>query len=317
MSNGEDTRRSQVVRSRRMHRRAGKPAQKRGVGRRNVPAMVARNTAMERRLNSGRSAARRPKYLSLATEGAELRLPALPTIHLGWRVVSAGMVLALLFALYASLTSPAFTVGRVEIGGAQRLSAQDVNRVLAVAGSSVFSIQPDKLATILADAFPELEDFSVRVGLPARVLITVDERRPVVAWQQSGITVWVDSAGVAFIPEGEEQPLVEVQALEAPPVLVAQEGAARHQLISPEMVAAALAISQQAPQGVELLYSAKYGFGWTDPAGWDAYFGAESESLDQRMAVYNAIVAELQDRGLVPTLISVAQLHAPYYRLDY
>jgi hypothetical protein len=226
------------------------------------------------------------------------------------------MVVTLLLGLYAILSGSAFVVSRVELRHAERLSAQDVNRVLNLAGAQVFSVQPEQLAAALTDAFPELQDFAIRVGFPARVVIEVAERQPVIAWQQSDITVWIDSAGVAFIPEGEVSALVQVRALEAPPALEGY-GLDRHQLIRPELVELVLALDAYAPEGVELLYSASHGLGWVDPRGWEAYFGSEIASIDQRIAVYNAVLAELQSRGLMPTLISVAQLHAPYYRLDY
>ncbi|MDA1329987.1 MAG: hypothetical protein DWG76_03630 [Chloroflexi bacterium] len=317
MANGDTVvRRSQSVRARRMARRAGKVAQKRGSNRRDVPQMVARNPQMERRINMGRQAARKPKYLNLATDGAELRLPVLPAIRLGWRAVSALTVAFLAVILFPMLTGPAFNVGRVELRDATRLNAQDINSVLGIAGSSIFSIEPGIVAARLADAFPELEGFSVHVGFPARVVLFVEERQPILAWQQSDITVWVDDAGVAFIPEGEPGALIEVLAIDPPPSLDGQ-GYARHQLIRPQAVQTVLTLSQHAPQSAVILYDAKLGFGWTDPAGWDAFFGIESVAIDQRMAIYDALVDELQGLGLVPTLISVGQLHAPYYRLDY
>jgi hypothetical protein len=278
--------------------------------------MVARNPKAEGRLNQGRRETRRRYPLKLATEGAELHLPALPVLHFGWRAVSTGLLVSLLLALYLLLTVSSFTVGRVELSGAQRISAQDVNAALNISGNPIYAIQPDKISAAIAKAFPELENFAVSVGFPANVHVNVQERDPLIAWQQSGIVVWVDQAGIAFIPEGSAENLVTVQALEPPPAL---EGAnySRHQLIEPGMVSAILALSKHKPEEVKLLFDPKLGFGWEDPNGWSAYFGAQATNMEQRLAIYQSIVTELSGRGLRPTLISVAQLHAPYYRMDY
>jgi len=319
MTSGENSlNRAGTVRSRRMARRAGKATQTRSKSRRgrNVPAMVARNPQMERHLNNGRKEVRRRVPLKLAAEGAELHLPALPVLRFGWRALSAVLLGALLLALYTLLTSPAFMVGRVELVGAQRLDAQDVNSALNVAGSSIFSVQPEQISEAVSQAFPELQDFAVRVSFPARVLVDVLERQPVIAWEQSGITVWLDSAGFAFIPEGEAPNLITVQAIEAPPALE-EYSYSRHQLILPEMARVILTLSEHSPEDAVLLFDPNLGFGWQDPAGWIAYFGNSAEAINQRLAVYQSVVDELTGRGLTPTMISVAQLHAPYYRMDY
>lgn len=312
--------RSEAVRGRRVKRRVEKPAQKRSEfsRARAVPPMVARNAAMERQLRASgqRMEARRRRAVQIGSDGAELRLPSLPAVHVGWRVVSAGLALFMGFLLYMLWNSPGFLVNRVELAGAQRLSAQDVNSVVGVAGLSVFEVVPDQVAQTLLDNFPEIASLEVKVSFPARVIVEAIERRPVILWEQADISVWLDENGIAFVPQGEASGLVVVQALEAPPPLEG-EHYARHQLIRPEMVFAIAQLSQHLPEGANLIYDASLGFGWQDPAGWQAFFGQDGENMAQRIAVYQSLVAELGSRRLVPTLISVAQLHAPYYRLDY
>lgn len=316
----EDTmNRADEVRARRLQRREGRPIIKRGAPSQApaIPRMVARNPEVEQRLAalSGRELRRR-HYLKLADAGAELRLPALPNVHIGWRVVSGFIAGVALIALYFMWSSSAFTVSAIDLRGAERLDAAAVDSVLKVVGSSIFSVQSDQLFNGLRDQFPELETVSVGVGFPANIVVRVEERAPMLVWEQAGLTVWVDAAGVSFIPQGSSEGLIKVTALEAPPTLDA-DNYAQHQLIRPEMVKAIQALSQIAPQGAPLIYDPRLGFGWTDPGGWDAFFGQDGQNMTQRLAVYLAILSELSSRNLTPTLISVAQLHAPYYRMDY
>lgn len=320
MSSREDAlSRADLVRARRLQRREQKPLLGR-VGAHQTavaPQMVARNPQVERRLQAlGQHEARRQRYLKLAEAGAELRLPALPSVHLGWRLVSGSITLACAFLVYLMYFTPTFTVNRVELRGAGHVPANDINIALQLTGSSIFSVRPEKLYATLRDQFPELERVSLHVGLPASVVVAVKEREPVIAWQQSGLTLWVDAAGIAFLPQESGQKLIQVTALDAPPAL-SPDAAAHHQLIQPDMVIALQALSRIAPQGAPLIYDSKLGFGWTDPGGWQAFFGQDGKNIDQRLAVYLAILNELRARKLTPTLISVAQLHAPYYRMDY
>jgi hypothetical protein len=317
------TTRAEEIRARRLNRREGKPllsrlgaltAHKPAA---NVPRMVARNPELERKLMQAHGQREvRTRYLKLAETGAELRLPALPSVHVGWRLISGLLAAACAFALYLMYSSSAFAVARVELRGAERVDANAINSALRVAGSSIFTVQPTQLYEILRDQFPELERVSVSVGLPGKVVVSVKEREPLIAWEQAGLTVWVDAVGVAFIPQDEGAGLIHVTAVQPPPALDAS-AQARHQLIRPEMVTAIQALSRIAPEGAPLIYDPKLGFGWTDPGGWQAFFGQDGKDIDQRLAVYLKMLDELRARRLVPTLISVAQLHAPYYRMDY
>jgi len=318
MSSGENAlRRADQVRARRLQRREGKPLVGRAVTSRapQIPSMVARNQQIEKALQrAGKT--RRRLYLKLAETGTEVRLPSLPAVHIGWRAISGFVALICVTFLAAMAASPNFTVSRVEVQGAERLDANAVNSALQAAGKSIFSVERNNLIEILRDQFPEIERVSVSVGFPARVVVRVVERLPVVVWQQAGLTVWLDGAGVAFIPQDEGAGLIRVSAYEAPPEL---EGDlySEHQLVKPEMVSTIQLLSQIAPADAPLIYDPKLGFGWTDPGGWQAFFGQDGHNVDQRLAIYITMLAELSARRLTPTLVSVAQMHAPYYRMDY
>ncbi|MEX2143609.1 MAG: hypothetical protein WD740_03365 [Anaerolineales bacterium] len=319
MSTGEKSlQRAELVRARRVQRREGRPLLGRAAANEaNVPRMVARNPEFERRLEAQQGVRlRRRRYLKLADAGAELRLPVLPSVRIGWRVVSGLAVAGCAAVLYFMLFTSSFTVSAAELRGAQRLDAIAINTALRVAGSSIFDVQPDKLLSILRVQFPELEKVTVGVGFPAAVVVQVKERLPVLAWEQAGLTVWVDAAGVAFMSLETSESLIQVTALEAPPSLK-PDLYGRHQLIRPEMVSSIQTLSQIAPEGAGLIYDPTLGFGWSDPGGWKAFFGQDDADIVQRMAIYRSILTELIARRLTPTLISVAQLHAPYYRMDY
>ncbi len=321
MAEGSMTR-AQQVRSRRLQRREGSPLVERnafGIGAHTLasgPQMVARNPELDRRQAASSVRSRRPRYLKLGELGAELRLPVLPAVRVGARVISTGLFLGCLGLLYLMGFSPAFTVSEVRLQGAQRLDVAAVNTALRVAGASIFSIQPEELLQVLQTQFPELERVSVAVGFPSGLTVRVVEREPVLSWQQAGLTVWVDAAGVAFTPQQGGEGLVQVSAISAPPLMKTDQYG-RNQLLRSEMVSAIKILSQIAPQGAPLIYDATHGFGWTDPGGWQAFFGQDGADIVQRMAVYRSILAELASRRLTPTLISVAELHAPYYRMDY
>ena len=294
----------------------------------------------------GRGATRRRYDIALDIPGAELRLPALPTVHLGWRAVSGLMFVMMLACLFFLWNSPAFRVNTVAAEGLQRLTVGDLNAVLGLFDRSIFTIDPAEVELALEQAFPEFSSISVRLGLPANVRISVVERQPVLAWLQEGRELWIDADGVAFLPRGNPlSPLVRIEARSAPPgfdpaavlepgfgslpyMMPQPAGEAgemalpqRQNRIEPTLVANILAIGPQVPADTLLVYDAEHGLGWNDPRGWDVYFGAQIAAagegqpgdISTRLLVYQALVERLEADGVQPAFISVEFLHAPYY----
>jgi cell division protein FtsQ len=269
----------------------------------------------------------------LNVPGAELRLPAIPFIHMGWRAVSLFMVLMMIGSLFLMWKAPVFQVRSVEAVGLKRLTVTDLNAVIGSFGKSVFSLDPRILDKNLHQAFPEFSKISVKVGLPASVKVVVTERIPVIAWTQNGVETWVDGEGISFPARGEPtNPLVRVEGYGTPPSEPLPEqdetqfpipGAAGVSAantpvlkLSPELVASILALGAKVPPDTLLVYDSAHGLGWNDPQGWDVFFGPEDQDMEMKLAVYQTLVEKLQSEGIQPALISVEFVHAPYYRME-
>jgi len=285
------------------------------------------------RVNKQKSPKRRFD-VPLRVPGAEVRLPSLPFIHIGWRAVSLLMVIMMAASLFLIWKAPVFQVNAIEADGLKRLTMADLNTVMGTFGASIFSIDPQKLEDVLQRAFPELASINVKVNLPASVKVKAVERVPVIAWTQEGSEVWVDAQGVAFPPRGNpENPLVRVEGRGNPPgkksaasvndLQYLQAGMPTSSPItmpsislSPTLVTAILALGAQVPADTLLVYDSEHGLGWNDPNGWEVFFGAEDQDMQMKVSVYEALVDRLQNEGIQPELISVEYVHAPYYRME-
>jgi hypothetical protein len=199
------------------------------------------------------------------------------------------------------------------------LNSRDVNTILNVEGESIFAIDPQALEQSAREAFPEFASVKVDVGLPRNVVVTVEERLPILTWRQEGRTVLVDANGVAFPQRelGGVTPSVVVEAFSSPPV-IQQAGMLEtrsSQFMPVAMVSAILSMSAQAPKDTPLVYDAKHGLGWKDGRGWDVYFG-DVKDIDMKLRVYNAMLKKFDKDGIQPVLVSLEYVHAPYYRLE-
>jgi len=284
---------------------------------------------------------RRKYYVALDHAGAEMAMPALPMIRPGWRLFSGLIVLAMLALLIVVTSTPTFQVKTPRVSGLGRVSLADVEAVLDLNGKSIITVSPAEVKASLQKAFPEFSAVAVTIGLPADVAIAVRERQPLLAWNVKDKVTWIDSEGVMFPARGDAGPLLTIQSDNTPPLamVVPPAGAAQptvvatqsagstsapavvvvdpaDQRVDPMILSAAALLRGQMPENSTLVYSKQNGLGWTDPRGWQVYFGLNFDDMAQKLVMYEAIVDQLTKNNIKPALISVQDLNAPFYRLE-
>ncbi len=302
-----------------------------------APVMV-RKTAASSTSQAFRKGAARPRkqiYYNLGTPGAEMRLPALPSLRTGWRSIS-GIASAILLALVIFIaTSPALQVNAVAVEGLTRLTAEEIQTTLNLNNVPVFAIDRKEILRSLNGNFPELIDTRVAIGMSNQITITATERTPVIAWVTPEQTTWLDVEGVLFDPRGDLVPPLTVQSPVNPPLdsamlpygantdglmgallqhLTAEIGLPPH--IQSDVLVALAVLNQRMPSITTYVYDPVEGLGWTDPAGWTVYMGVDLTDMDRKMQIYQAIVDEINRRGIRPVMISVVHPDAPYYRTE-
>jgi len=281
---------------------------------------------------------RRKVNVPLKNKGAELHLPALPRMRIGWRLFSGLVGLLSLAVVISFIGLDAFEVSSINLKGAERMAAETILAQTDFLGKSIISLNPDEIETQIIETIPGLKNATVSIGLPASINISIMERQPVVLWQQGEGSLWIDSEGVAFPINGEATVQAVVIADDNPPAgLISQdkedESQEENQEISekeslssfqemiypettPEFIQAILSLTSYLPEGVSLRYETQFGLGWQDPQGWMVYFGRDTDNLDIKLTEYQTIVERLKQENITPTLISLEYLHAPFYRME-
>ncbi len=268
------------------------------------------------RNKKSRKSSTRQYAVAVNLPGAQVRMPALPSIQLSWRWASMVLAALLVVALYWLWTSPQFAVSNAEVTGNVRLSTGDINSVLALNGRAIFTVNPRDLEKALRISFPDLASVSVNVVFPNRVSVRVSERTPIIAWQQDNALAWIDAQGIAFPPRGQVEGLIPVIAGGAPPKA---QAASSDPLSAPAFLSSGLLNALQilapyVPDGSAILYDPTYGMGWKDNRGWVVYFGQNSGEMTLKLRIYQALQDDLTKKGITPSLISVAYPDAPFYR---
>lgn len=267
---------------------------------------------LQRRKVRRRRRLRRRYDVPLPVElGAEIQLPALPRLRTGPRLISAVLLSLNLWVLQGSLASAEFIVSKPQVEGMRMLSEAQVRSIAEVDDRLVFLVDPREVATRL-EGYPEIADAEVRVGWPNEVEITVQEREPLVEWEDAGRTWWLSSDGIAFVARGERSDLVRVRSEK--PVLAIQEDPFVPAM-APQVLLAAAVLHKQLPAVGELTYDPDRGFGVQDARGWQAYFGLDGDMV-MKAYLYLTIAADLERRGVSAQVVSVEDPAAPYFRLS-
>ena len=242
--------------------------------------------------------------------------PTLAIPELGTRWVSGVLTLLMVFILYTMWTASSFSVKTADLHGNQRLSTEEVNSMLGLIDQPIFKAIPAQIESNLRSAFIDLSSVRVVVGFPNRISIYVVERTPVLAWNQDGSIKWIDASGVAFTPHGDVTGLVQVNATSGPVQNSQDLSLPLYEQITvePEMVQALITMAPYVPSGMTEAFDPIYGMGWQDPRGWTVYFGQNTKDTPMKLQVYQAIVDTLTRQGIQPSLISVENLNAPFYK---
>ncbi len=294
------------------------------------PSVTVRGRGMGRPiLNRASTQPRRKFYVSLDAVGAEISMPAIPMVRPGWRLISGILVVGMVMMIFLLNNAPAFQVKSAHITGLGRLTLPDVEAVLDLNGKSIVTVAPDTLKAELKEAFPELSAVSVSVWLPSGVSIAVRERQPVLAWKTKDVVTWIDAEGAMFGPRGDVGNLLMVQSAEKPPLgptLIPVSGATTKasspavnpasQRVDTQVITAAAVLATQMPAESSMVYSSANGLGWTDPRGWQVYFGLNLDNIAEKLSLYKAIADQLTQKGIRPVVISVENVYAPFYRLE-
>ena len=287
----------------------------------------AKGNPVQRMTNTQRTGTRNPHGTRTRTLGkgydfafslgrTAVRAPLLSLPNLGSRWVSAGLTLLLGLLLYTLGTAKPFKVAAVEVTGNHRLDTAEVSASLGLTGQPSYKAVPSLIEKDLRTIFPELSGVTVKVTFPNHIRVAVDERMPILAWYQDGNTTWIDPNGIAFTPRGNVPDLVQIASNGNPPKppVDPQKSMYDQGFIRPAMVQAILTLYPQVPGGAPMIYDPKYGMGWQDPRGWAVYFGQNTQEIEMKKKVYQAILDTFSQQGIQPTLVSVAYLDAPFYK---
>ena len=143
-----NTSRSERIRAKRENKGARSSARKarttQGTSR-STPPVLMRGSLVNMAQPKPKKKSRTPKRrfdIELSSPGVEIRLPAVPAVNLGWRMLSGILAAGLLIIFYHLWTSPLYQVQAAELEGNHYLNVEIVNRVINLYNKPIFTVSP-------------------------------------------------------------------------------------------------------------------------------------------------------------------------------
>jgi hypothetical protein len=227
-------------------------------------------------------------------------------VYVSWRIFSGLIVASLLTVLFMFFNADSFYIHSIAVGGLQHLTKEEVFALTDIANMHVFWLDPDQVrANILRS--PTVADASVQIGWPPNMVqIVIEERQPALVWEQSGVATWIDLQGRVMRQREDRPELLRVSSD------VGDGPVGTNMQISVDVVNGALQLRTLFPNLQVLRYHPEKGLGFQDERGWEAWFGTGTD-MPEKMLIYQAIVTNLQGRGIQPGAVDVSNPDAPHY----
>ncbi len=222
------------------------------------------------------------------------------------RWVSLLLLLVIGAAFYLVGADSGYYISSVDVEGTATLSRQAVIEASGLDGVHIFWIGPAEAARRVA-AIPSVLTTTVEIFWPNRVSITVSEREPVMVWDQAGDRFWVDKEGMLMQARQQSTGMLVILSQESEKLYVGER-------IPPEVLFGALQLRQERPNIDSLFFERGNGLSYEDGRNWRAFFGTGLD-MNQKLAVYETLVEDLQARDLQPKYISVINKDKPFYLL--
>jgi len=224
----------------------------------------------------------------------------------GWRFISGMIVLGMLVVIFLFFSANIFYIHGIGVAGLKYISKEEVFALSGIANMHIFWIDPQEVRKNILRS-PTIADATVTVGWPPNMVqIAIQEREPALVWEQASVPVWLDIQGrVMNMREDRSDLLRVVSDVSDGPLGVNVQ-------IGVDIVTGALQLKALRNNITDLRYDPIKGLGYADGRGWMAWFGTGTE-MPEKLGTYEAIVSNLQGRGIHPTEVNVVDPDAPFY----
>lgn len=291
--------------------------------------------------NTARKRIRRKK-----TEPVRFGLSTLKAFIFNSRWLSLGLLAITIYALVDIYHEQRFYLTYIPVKGSVAVTPEEIAEASGLAGRHVFAIDPKDAAENIGE-LPGIISATVTLHWPNQVFIDVAEEAPIAIWIENGFEYGIAQSGRLIPAVRSDANLLRIESeIETKPKPRSATGtpseittasaangtsaartaasagtAARAEkpqtslaFIPGDVLEGAIQLRELRPTIEKLYYKPDGGLSYQDGRGWRGYFGT-GHQMNQKLAVYEAVVADLVARGIQPDYISVSNQEKPFYMI--
>lgn len=237
------------------------------------------------------------------------RLPmeTLRTIIFSPRWISFALFSLVVYALYLTGMNEQFYLTTIPVEGTLSITASEVVQTSGLAGSHIFSADPNRAAENIAQ-ISGVTAAQVTLNWPNEVQIIIEEDAPIAAWNEGSERYWITENGRLIPARSQSLGLLQINS-----DFGGGDGENGRTVFVPnDIYLGALQLQTLIPEITALSYRPSSGLSFDDNRGWTVYLGTGTD-MQQKLVIYETIVAQLEQEGLTPVYISVSNQQKPYY----
>ena len=281
------------------------------------------------------------------TEPVRFGLSTLKSFIFSSRWLSLGLLVITVYAMVDIYNEQRFYLTYIPVDGSVAVTPEEIAEASGLAGRHVFAADPEEAAKSISE-LPGIISSTVTLQWPNKVFIDVSEEAPIAIWMENGAEYGIAKDG-RLIPtirsnsgllriESEIEPDASSRGGSGAPRRLTNSNADSNAIdpangaadtvsvenfrpktsfafIPSDVLDGAIQLRELRPTIDKLYYQPQGGLSYQDGRGWRGYFGTGHE-MNQKLAVYEAIVADLVAKGIQPAYISVSNQEKPFYMID-
>jgi cell division protein FtsQ len=223
----------------------------------------------------------------------------------GFRLIGVLLLVILGWATYVIFNSPGFYISEIEVQGNASVTAAEVYAVSELEDVSIFWVNPAEIAARV-ETLPNVKSAQVKVRLPARITIAIQERQPELVWQTGDTRWWVDTQGTIMPYRADLGDALTIIDIESQPISSNQE-------LDPTILEAAYSLRRLLPDLRVMHYSRATGISFQTPEGWPVHLG-DGQDMDAKLTILVTLRKDLLTRGVAPEFIDIRFVESPFYK---
>ena len=240
---------------------------------------------------------------------ANLPVQTIQSVLFSTRWISLALFGLVVYALYLTGMNEQFYLTTIPVEGTFSISANEIVQTSGLAGTHIFAADPNRAAENIAE-IPGIIASTVTLQWPNEVSIQIQEDSPIAIWVEGSSRYWITGNGRLIPARSQSLDLIQISSELLP---FSEESGQPNATFVPEaLYLGALQLQTLRPEISALTYRPSSGLSFEDSRGWRVYLGTGTD-MNQKLVVYETIVAQLAAQGLTPQYVSVSNKAKPYF----